>query len=163
MQPTARAKLLGIMCPALAGLEAGVTGGILALGWWTLGSLAARQPFWTIPERLGAHFFYHGVVFRNELVMAVVAGVALQIASTGTLGALFGLAVRGSWSLQRVVLLGLGTGLCWHYAGYEFLMRSAYPFPPRRTMLAGHLLFGLSLGMYRRFLEPLQSGHRART
>jgi hypothetical protein len=34
--------------------------------------------------------------------------------------------------------------------------------PPRRAMLAGHLLFGLWLGMYRRFLEPLQSGQRAR-
>ena len=95
--------------------------------------------------------------------MAVVAGVALQIASTGTLGALFGVAVRSWWGLQRVVLLGLGTGLCWHYAGYEVLMRTAYALPPRRIMLAGHLLFGLSLGMYRRFLEPLQSGQRART
>jgi hypothetical protein len=163
MQPTARTKLVGLMCSALAGLETGVAGGILVLGWWALGSLAARQPVWTIPERLGAHFFYHGVVYRNELVMAVVAGTALEIASTGTLGALFGLAVRGSWSLQRVVLLGLGTGLCWHYASYEVLMRTAYAMPPRRAMLAGHLLLGLWLGMYRRFLEPLQGGQRART
>ena len=162
MQPKASTKLVGLTCRALAGLETGVAGGILVLGWWALASLAARQPVWTIPERLGAHFFYHGVVFRNELVMAVVAGVALQIASTGTLGALFGLAVRASWSLQRVVLLGLGTGLCWHYAGYEVLMRTAYAIPPRRAMLAGHLLFGLWLGMYRRFLEPLKNGQRAR-
>jgi hypothetical protein len=133
------------------------------MGWWALSSLAARQPVWTIPERLGAQFFYHGVVFRNELVGGVVAGLALQIASSGMLGALFGLAMRGSWSLQRVVLLGLGTGLCWHYAVYEVLMRTAYAMPPRRTMLAGHLLFGLALGMYRRFLEPLQSGLQVRT
>lgn len=163
MPPGAGTKHLGLMCRALAGLETGVAGGILVLGWWALSSLAARQPLWTIPERLSAHFFYHGVVFRNELAMAVVAGVALQIASTGTLGTLFGLAVRGSWSLRHVVLLGLGAGLCWHCAGYEVLMRTAYAIPPRRTMLAGHLLFGLSLGMYRRFLEPLQSGLRSRT
>jgi hypothetical protein len=163
MQPRARTKLLGLMYPALAGLETGVVGGTLVLGWWALSSLAARQPVWTIPERLGAHFFYHGVVFRNELVMAVVAGVALQVASAGTLGSMFGLAVRGSWSLQRVVLLGLGIGLFWHYAGYEVFMRTAYAIPPRRTMLAGHLLFGLCLGMYRHFLQPLQSGQQART
>lgn len=155
-------KLVGLLRPALAGLETGVAGGLLVLGWWALGSLAARQPAWTIPERLGAHFFYHGVVFRNELVMAVVAGVALQIAGAGTLGALFGLAVRASWSLQRVVILGLVTGLCWHCAAYEVLMRTAYAIPPRRTVLAGHLLLGLWLGTYRRFLEPLQSGPRAR-
>lgn len=162
MQPGTRTQPLGRLCAALAGLETGVLGGILVLGWWALASLAAGQPAWTIPERLGAHFFYHGMVSRNQLVMAVVAGMALQIAGTGTLGALFGLAVRGPWSLQRVVVLGLATGLCWHYAGYEVLMRSACAIPPRRTMLAGHLLFGLWLGLYRRFLEPLLGGQRAR-
>jgi hypothetical protein len=161
MQPLARTKRRGLVYCALAGLETGVLGGVLVLGWWAFSALAAGQPVWAIPARLGA-CFCRGVVSRNELA---VAGVALQISSAGTIGALFGLAVRGSWSLQRVVLFGLATGLGWHYAGYEVLLRTvgltAYSVPPRRTMLMGHLLFGLSLGMYRRFLGSLQTGPRA--
>jgi hypothetical protein len=158
-----RTKLRELACSALAGLQAGVVGGLLVLGWWALSALVSGQPVWTIPERLGA-LLYRGFVPRDELAVAAAAGVALQIASAGTIGVLFGLAMRSAWSFERAALLGLLTGLCWHYAGYEVLLRTArlaaYTIPPRRVMLVGHLLFGLSLGLYRRYLNSLQTGRR---
>jgi hypothetical protein len=163
MRPLTRANLRDFMCAALAGLEAGVVGGLVALGWWVLSALVSGQSVWTVPARLGA-LLYRGFAASDELAAAVAAGIALQIASAGAVGVLFGLAMRGGWNSQRVTLLGLLTGAGWHYAGYEVLMRTAqlavYAAPPRRVMLVGNLLFGLALGMYRRYLVALQTGRR---
>ena len=149
------------LCSALAGLEAGILGGLCLLLWQALGSLLAGQDVWSGPVRLVTAAFGRRV-YRDGLVTAASAGVALQLVGGGLVGVLFGLTLRAAWASRRVVLLGLVYGLGWYYLAYEVLLRrlgsGPYSFAPRQSLMLAHLVFGLVLASCPRFLHSLHHG-----
>ena len=153
-----------LACSALAGLETGVLGGLALLAWLALGSLFAGHPAWWGLADLGTAAFGRGLS-RGGFALAGVVGAALQIFGAGLVGILFGLAMRTGWALRRVVLLGILFGLGWYYLGYVTLLRrfglGAHAFTHRRWLLVAHLLFGLILATYPRFVASLEANSQA--
>ncbi len=113
---------------------------------------------WEMPLRLAAAAFGPQVP-AHGFASGVAAGAALQLFTAGLVGALFGLTGRSRWAARRVMLLGMVFGLGWYYLGYEILLRDfglgSYLLAPRRSLVVAHLIFGLLLGLYPRFLDAL--------
>src|SRR5438309_583544 len=109
----------------LAGLEAGVLGGLLMLVALIVLSLAEGDPWWNVPNLLGSTF-YNGRILRSGVGWPTVVGVAFQILTTGIVGAIFGWLFVGTFGLPRLTLLGTVTGLVWFYLS-NLLYRTINP------------------------------------
>jgi hypothetical protein len=132
------------------GIEAGVVGGIVALGFLVFASILARQGWWQIPNLLGSTF-YGNRAFRAGASMATLSGMALQFVISGSIGAAFALLVCGRIKRRgRIFLLGILTGLAWHYLGEALFWPHVNPRVPAYTseplILFGNVLFGFCLG-----------------
>lgn len=153
------ARRRDLLCFALAGLEAGVLGGLFALCWYAGSSLLSAEPAWRVPVRLADAVFGAGIHGHGRAVAAIV-GVAVQISSAGTCGTLFGLAIRGLRGVPRVALLGLVFGMGWYYVGHGILLRrlgaGLYPVASPWSLLMGQVLFGMILGRYPLFLRSIR-------
>jgi hypothetical protein len=136
---------------ALAGIEAGVLGGLAMLCWMVTAAILERRPLWTIANVLGAAF-YGGQAFEPGFGAPALAGLALHTFTAGLLGLLFGLLVGNSSNRPRVALLGVLAGLGWFYLAQAIIGHRAGVWgllygPPRTTVL-GHVLYGFVLGGY---------------
>jgi hypothetical protein len=144
---------------ALAGIEAGILGGVAMLAWPAVSSLVDLQSIWVVPNLLGSALSGHAVLHRG-FGWVTVAGLGLHLFVAGSVGICFALVVRESRSRLRAVLLGIITGLCWYYVSQTFFWRRLGVFvmvySPPRAMLFGHLLFGLTLGWFPNFLRSLR-------
>ena len=134
---------------ALAGIQAGVMGAVVLLGYLALDSAWHRRSVWTVPNLL-ASTFYGESAYRQGFHVRTSAGVALLVVIYGLLGALFGLVMRDHGSLLRVILLGLIYGTAWFFLSFDWLWQHVNPlvplYAPDRAMLVGHLLYGAVLG-----------------
>jgi hypothetical protein len=143
---------------ALAGIQAGIVGGLILLGYLALDSAWHRRSIWTIPN-LMASTFYGESAFGPGFSARTSAGLALLFFIYGLLGALFALVIRDHGSRMRVTVLGLIFATGWFFLSFEFLWNHINPlvrlYSPDRAMLMGHLLFGAVLG--RRFPVYLRS------
>src|SRR5579872_1722867 len=90
----------------LAGIQAGVIGALILLGYVALDSAWHRRSVWTVPNLL-ASTFYGEAAYRPGLGARTGAGVALLVVLYGVLGAVFALVIRDQASRLRVTLLGL--------------------------------------------------------
>jgi hypothetical protein len=134
----------------IAGLEAGILGGLMLLTWLLLVADWRRQSAWSVLNLFGGTF-YPDLVFRLDFTKATLPGLALSLFLSGCVGAFFGGAAATLSSTRRQALFGLVTALCWHYFSFALLWR---PFNPalfyyggRNVFLIGHLLFGAVLGL----------------
>jgi hypothetical protein len=131
------------------GIEAGVVGGMVALGFLVFASILARQGWWQIPNLLGSTF-YGNRAFRAGASMATLSGMALQFVITGSIGAAFALVCARIKRRGRIFLLGILTGLAWHYLGEALFWPHINPRIPAYTseplILFGNVLFGFCLG-----------------
>ncbi len=145
---------------ALAGIEAGIVGGLILLGYLTLDSAWHRRGFWAVPNLL-ASTFYGESAYAPGFGARTSAGLALLLVIYGALGALFGLIIRDHGTRLRVTLFGLIFAAGWFFLSFEFLWKHVNPlvqlYSPDRAMLVGHLLYGGVLG--RRFPAYLKSLH----
>jgi len=136
----------------LAGIQAGVVGALILLGYLALDSAWHRRSVWTVPNLL-ASTFYGESAYRPGLGARTGAGVALLLVLYGVLGAIFALVIRDQDSRFRVTLLGLIYGTGWFFLSFDVLWKHVNPlvqiYSPDRAMLVGHLLYGGTLG--RRF------------
>jgi len=143
---------------ALAGIQAGIVGGLILLGYLALDSAWHRRSIWTIPNLMSSTF-YGESAFRPGFSARTSAGLALLLFIYGLLGALFALVIRDHGSRMRVTVLGLIFATGWFFLSFEFLWNHVNPlvrlYSPDRAMLVGHLLFGGVLG--RRFPVYLRS------
>ena len=148
----------------LAGLEAGVLGGLLMLGILTAHSALRTGSPWT-PANLLASTFYGEDAFIPAFRATTLAGIALHLAITGMLGIVFGLAIRDSGNHLRVFLIGVICGVGWYYISYRLLWRPLNPLVPlytaERPMLVGHLMLGAMLGRFPGWLEGVRRGFSA--
>jgi hypothetical protein len=131
------------------GIEAGVVGGMAALGFLVFASILARQGWWQIPNLLGSTF-YGNRAFRGGASMATLSGMALQFVISGSIGAAFALVCGKIKRRGRIFLLGILTGLAWHYLGEALFWPHVNPRVPAYTseplILFGNVLFGFCLG-----------------
>ena len=96
----------------LSGIEAGVLGGIAMLVLLVLGSLWRGDPWW-MPSNLLGSTFYGARALRDGPNPATLAGSALHVFMTGSIGGTFGLICGGIQRRNRLVLLGTLAGLIW--------------------------------------------------
>jgi hypothetical protein len=133
----------------LSGIEAGVFGGIAMLAWLICGTLWRSDPWWMPLNLLGSTFygvsalsFWHG--------RAALAGGALHIFMTGSIGGTFGLLCGGARPGRRMVLLGTLAGLIWQGLANTILWGRINPlvplYSPQPATLFSYALFGACLG-----------------
>src|SRR5216683_2488827 len=101
----ARSKINLVM----AGVEAGVLGGLFMMAWMATLSLLQGRSIWSIPN-LFASTFYGEAALRRGFRWTSLSGVALQVIVSGAAGLLFGFAVSGVVNRGRVMALGVGAG-----------------------------------------------------
>lgn len=143
---------------ALAGIQAGVGGTLVLLGYLALDSAWHRRSIWLVPNLL-ATTFYGESAYQPRFGARTGTGLALLLVLYGLLGALFGLVVRDQGSRLRATVLGLIFGTGWFFLSFDVLWKYVNPvvrlYSPDRAMLVGHLLYGGLLG--RRFPAYVQS------
>src|SRR5437762_6288245 len=106
----------------MAGVEAGVLGGLFVMAWLATLSLLQGRSVWSMPNLL-ASTFYGQAALRRGFRWATLSGVALHVTLSASVGLLFGLAVSGVASRPRVMLLGLGTGAAWYFLSLGFFWK----------------------------------------
>jgi hypothetical protein len=133
----------------LAGIQAGVNGTLVLLGYLALDSAWHRRSIWLVPNLL-ASTFYGESAYQPRFGARTGSGLALLLVLYGVLGALFGLVVRDQGSRLRMTLLGLIFGTGWFFLSFDVLWKYVNPmvrmYSPDRAMLVGHLLYGGLLG-----------------
>jgi|SRR5579863_8910812 len=148
---------------ALAGIQAGVVGGMILLGYLAVDSAWHRRSIWTVPN-LFASTFYGESAYRSGFRVGTSAGLALLVFTYGALGALFALLVRDHGTRLRVMIAGLIFGTGWFFLSFDLLWNHINPlvhlYSPDRAMLVAHLLYGVVLGgrfpAYLRSIRPAQ-------
>jgi hypothetical protein len=136
---------------ALAGIEAGVLGGAAMCAWFGLNALVRGAPVWVIPN-LASSVLYGRTVLRASFGMPTLAGLAVILALAGAIGLLFGIVVGGNGNRVRILLLGILAGLVWYYFSQALfwgrlgILAGLHVSPA--VSLAGHLAYGLVLGLY---------------
>jgi hypothetical protein len=143
----------------LGGIEAGVLGGIAMLALLVSGSLWRGEPWWTPTNLLGSTF-YGARALSAGPDRATLAGGALHVFLTGSIGAAFGLICGGIQRRRRLVLLGTLAGLIWHGLADALLWQRINPLIPlyseQPATLLSHALFGACLGYRGRNLPTVQ-------
>lgn len=144
----------------LSGIETGVTGGLAMLAWFAVHSLMQGQRWYAVPNLIGSTF-YGELAFRSGFGKVTLGGIALHLFVAGVVGILFSIFMPASLSGTRTLLIGVLTGLaCYYLAFHPFwkLVNSwVLLYASGKTMVVGHLLYGLWLGRWRavyRALEP---------
>jgi hypothetical protein len=133
----------------LSGIEAGVLGGIAMLALLVSGSVL-RGDLWWMPANLLGSTFYGVRALTAGVGRATLAGSALHIFMTGSIGAAFGLMCGGIRRRHRLVLLGMLAGLIWHGLADAWLWYKINPLIPlysaHPATLFSQALFGACLG-----------------
>jgi len=133
----------------LSGIEAGVIGGIAMLALLISGSLWRGDPWWMSSNLLGSTF-YGARALSAGPNRATLAGGALHVFMTGSIGAAFGLLCGGIQRRHRLVLLGMLAGLISYGLADALLWRRVNPLIPlyssQPATLLSHALFGACLG-----------------
>ena len=143
----------------LAGLQAGMAGGLLLLLWLAAASLFYRHSAWWVPN-LYASTFFGDATLREAFSKYTWSGIAFLLAQFAAFGALFAVIARQDRDRLRAVLFGVAASIGWYYLTFHGLWKSVSPlmlvYSPDRPIFAGHLLYGVWLGrtpLYARRLE----------
>jgi len=156
---SARSKINLVM----AGVEAGVLGGLFMMAWLATLSLLQGRSIWSMPNLL-ASTFYGEAALRRGFRWTSLSGVALHVIVSATAGLLFGLAVGGIVNRGRVMLLGLAAGVAWYFLSLGVFWNYVNPMVPLYSrgggMLLAHVGLGVFLGSFPRYLDALETGQR---
>jgi hypothetical protein len=145
-------------CRVLAGLEAGLWGGVAMLAWFGLGAALSRRSIWIVANSVGALLAQRSAV-RSGFSGVTLAGLASVVFTASLVGVLFALLARHPGRRRQIRLLAILTGLVWYYLSQALVWRQvgpvgAYSSPP--AMLAAYLIFGVVLGWYPSRLRSLE-------
>src|SRR5262245_37152337 len=153
----ARSKINLVM----AGVEAGVLGGLFMMAWLATLSLLQGRSIWSIPNLL-ASTFYGEAALRRGFRWTTLSGVALHVIVSAVAGLLFGLAVSGIANRGRVMALGVAAGVAWYFLSLGVFWKYVNPMVPLYTrgsgMLLAHVGMGFFLGSFPRYLSALEAG-----
>lgn len=137
-------------CRLLAGMDTGIAGAIVVVGWFMFHSWLTGE-FWWAKLNVAGGLFYGSSVYTMGFGRASLAGAALLLVVYSLLGALFGLIARPS-GFTRNLLLGMLLAMTWHVFSQRYFWRRLDSFGlayfPVLSTLPAHLIFGLSLSRY---------------
>ena len=144
----------------LAGIQAGVLGGLAGLSYVMLdGFLRGRGP-WPFPNLLSTAIYSRG---GSALVFtwATMSGIALQLVLTGLLGLLVSQLLVHYLTRPRFCrIVGLLVGLSWYYVTVRLLWPDlnldVIRYQPLSGALLGYVVLGLVLGLYPKFFYHLE-------
>ncbi|MFN0102669.1 MAG: hypothetical protein ACKV2U_11335 [Bryobacteraceae bacterium] len=132
----------------LAGLESGILGAAVMIGWFAVDSLLERQYWWAMLNLWGASV-YHNRVFSMGFGVATLAGASTHFFLHGLGGALWSL-LAGRMSNYWLHLIGsFVAAAVWYY----LLMHAFWPavapvvsrITPLPATLLAYFLFGAAL------------------
>lgn len=143
----------------LAGVEAGVVAGAVMLAYLMVDAVLRGAGAWSVIN-LFASNFYGGSALGRGFRGATVAGLAWHFSLSGLLGLAISPAL---WPFLRrpvrCALVGALLAVIWYFGvvrplwpQWNPLADRYHPFP---GLLFGHLLFGVAMGIYPRFLADL--------
>src|SRR3981081_2658958 len=99
---------------ALAGLEAGVIGGMAMFLFLAAHSALRGQSWWSYANLLGSVVYGPSALWRG-LGRATLAGMAMQVLMSGVAGVLFGVCFARTRGRMVSLLLGLSSGVIWFF------------------------------------------------
>jgi hypothetical protein len=137
----------------LAGLQAGMFGGLALLAVMLLVSVLDRRQWWNYPN-LVAGYFYGARSIGAGPGWHTVSGAALQLLIAGCAGALFGVLFGGLAASRRMSLLGLAWGVLTFFASgqfYRVFSPIVLRYMPGTAALVAHMIFGVCLSGIGRF------------
>jgi len=143
---------------ALAGVQAGVVAGVVMLVYLALDARLRDSSVWSVINLFASSFYGDpalGLGFRRTSI----AGLAMHIGSSGLLG--LGIAMLLSPFVARPVrfaLAGALLALGWYYGVVRWLWPLWNPLALRQPfpgLLFAHVIFGVAMGLYPRFLADL--------
>jgi hypothetical protein len=140
----------------LAGLQAGMLGGIALLVVMAVFSVLDRRHWFSYPNTLGA-FFYGVRSIGSGLGWHSVSGLALQLVIAGLAGALFGGIFLSADGGRRSLAFGLVWGLVVYYVSgqfYRVFKPLVLEYLPSGEALVAHLVYGVSLPWIARVAAP---------
>lgn len=147
--PDAQPSHAGIRGRLVIGIEAGIVGGAAMLAMVVGESLWNGHVWWEVPNLLGSTF-YGTRVLHSGADMSILAGAALHLVITGTLGGLFGLAFGRIQQRGRLILLGVLTGVGWYNLADVIFWPKVNPWvpiaSPRPVTMYSYIVFGVCLG-----------------
>ena len=147
----------------LAGLQAGMLGGLAMLAWLGLSAVWGRRTFWT-SANLAASVFYGPSAIGARFGRVTFPGLALWLLLYSLLGAVFALAVQTRLPRFRLTLVSVLFSVCWYYLSFHVLWPSALPLIARLHVetptVWGHVLYGVVMGRFPAYLgrTPKQPG-----
>jgi hypothetical protein len=148
-----------VISSLLAGLQSGMLGVCWMLAWLGINSEIQNRSFW-ISLNLMATAFYGSGAIRTGFSWQTATGLALYLVVYSSIGALFAALVRTRFSAAHTLLIATLFGVIWYYASFGLLWKQLLPLVaqlhPGRSMLLGHLLFGVILGRYPIYLARLE-------
>jgi hypothetical protein len=140
---------------AIAGFQAGMVAVLAMLAWLGFASLFYRRTFWMAPNLI-ATLFYGDDAVRPGFAFSTLAGIALYLIAYSLLGAAFGWAAQRQSRRRHLLLGGVALALAWYYLWWGLLWRHLDVLIPLythdRPMAVGHVLYGLALAAFRRYL-----------
>ncbi len=127
--------------------------------WIALSWFLGRYSLVAAPAVLGMLFYGRSALDRH-LGAAFLAGIALLLVIAGLIGVLFGILMGHPRNRLRTVLLGIVAGMIWFYFSQSVLWKQvgaiSLIYSPPRSMMFGHLAYGLVLGFYPRRLRSIE-------
>ncbi len=155
---------LDALSTALAGFQAGMVGVLWMLAFLGTIWVWGHRSFWT-DENLFASAFYGGGAVRYGFSSRTLSGLAVYLILYSLLGAVFALLVRDRLRLGRRSLVGLIFSLAWFYLSFHWLWKTLLPIVyllyADRPMMLGHLIYGLFLARFPRYLPAGQGATAA--
>jgi hypothetical protein len=143
---------------SLAGLHAGVLGGLVLVTWLAAASAMQSRPWWSVFNVFATAFLSESALQRG-FGYASLTGVAVHIVISGTAGALFGLMVRDTSHSLRTRILALLMGPALFFLLHGYVWRRVSPlvtlYTSERTMFFGYVIYGIVLGRQPRYLRAL--------
>src|SRR5262245_844937 len=131
----------------MAGIEAGVLGGLFMMAWLAALSLLRGGTIWSMPNLL-ASTFYGEEALRRGFGWSSLSGVALQVIVSAMAGLLFGLAVDGIPHRGRVMLLGLAAGAAWYFLSVGVFWKYVNPIVSLYARGGGMFLAHVGMGAF---------------
>ena len=149
----------------LAGLQAGVLGGLAGLSYVMLDGFLRGNGPWPFPNLLSTAIDSRG---GSALVFtwATMSGIALHLVLTGLLGLLASRLLVQYLSRPRFCrVIGLLVGLSWYYVTVRLLWPdlnlAVIRYQPPSGALLSYVILGLVLGLYPKFFYHLKPAEPA--
>ena len=138
----------------LAGLQTGMAGALLMLGWLGLAMLWTRHSVWWYPN-LMATTFGGDPALHTGYGRYSAAGLALHLTLYSVAGGVFAWLIPERTTPTRVLLFGMIWSLVVYYGMYGFVWKHLNPliplYSPDRPMLVAQVLYGFMLARLPRY------------